>query len=176
MGEQLEKQNNEIQSALREIDVAVLQKDIPEIENQTLEFVKYRYYVGLGLAAMVLLILFCFIMGLFYGMCGSHGSSHPLLLYHGPLLWHVWQPWFFSSSSASSWASSMACVAAMVLLTLFCFIMGLFYGMRGSHGSSHPLLLHHGPLLWHAWQPWFFSSSSASSWASSMACVAAMVL
>ena len=42
MGQQLEKQNNEIQSALQEIDVAVLQKDIPEIDNHTLEFVKYR--------------------------------------------------------------------------------------------------------------------------------------
>lgn len=42
MGQQLEKQNNEIQTALQCIDVAVLQKNIPEIENQTLEFVKYR--------------------------------------------------------------------------------------------------------------------------------------
>ena len=42
MGLQLEKQNNEIQSALREIDVAVLQKDVPKIDEHTLEYVKYR--------------------------------------------------------------------------------------------------------------------------------------
>ena len=42
MGLQLLKQNNEIQSALREIDVAVLQKDIPKIDDHTLELFKYR--------------------------------------------------------------------------------------------------------------------------------------
>ena len=42
MGKQLEMQNNEIQTALQEINVAVLQKDIPEIDKQTLEFVRYR--------------------------------------------------------------------------------------------------------------------------------------
>eukprot|EP00092_Neocalanus_flemingeri_P006838 GFUD01007383.1.p1 GENE.GFUD01007383.1~~GFUD01007383.1.p1 ORF type:complete len:948 (+),score=147.14 GFUD01007383.1:408-3251(+) len=70
MGLQLEKQNNAIQSALREIDVAVLQKDVPQIDDHTLVYVKYRYYVGLGMASLILLILFCFVMGLFYGMCG----------------------------------------------------------------------------------------------------------
>lgn len=71
MGVQLENQNNEIQSALREIDVAVIQKDVPQIDSYTEMYIEYRYYVGLGMASMVLLILVCFVMGLFYGMCGK---------------------------------------------------------------------------------------------------------
>jgi hypothetical protein len=30
-----------------------------------------RYYVGLGLSSAVLLILVCFSLGVFYGMCGK---------------------------------------------------------------------------------------------------------
>merc|ERR1719445_1586517 len=71
MGVQLERQNNEIQSALREIDVAVLQKDVPQPDEHSGLYIKYRYYVGLGMASLVLIILGCFIMGLFYGMCGK---------------------------------------------------------------------------------------------------------
>ena len=71
MGVQLERQNNEIQSALREIDVAVIQKDVPQLDQHTELYIKYRYYVGLGMASLVLVILGCFIMGLFYGMCGK---------------------------------------------------------------------------------------------------------
>ena len=71
MGKQLENQNNEIQTALREIDVAVLQKDVPQIDDYTGAYVEYRYYVGLGMASLILLILVCFVMGLFYGMCGK---------------------------------------------------------------------------------------------------------
>jgi len=71
MGNQLENQNNEIQSALREIDVAVLQKDVPQLDDYAGVYVEYRYYVGLGMSSLLLLILVCFIMGLFYGMCGK---------------------------------------------------------------------------------------------------------
>ena len=71
MGVQLENQNNEIQSALREIDVAVIQKDVPQLDSYTGLYIEYRYYVGLGMASLVLLVLFCFVMGIFYGMCGK---------------------------------------------------------------------------------------------------------
>ena len=71
MGLQLQRQNNEIQSALREIDVAVIQKDVPQLDQHSELYIKYRYYVGLGMASLVLIILGCFIMGLFYGMCGK---------------------------------------------------------------------------------------------------------
>ena len=96
MGNHLENQNNEIQSALREIDVAVIQKDIPEIDKRAGMYIEYRYYVGLGMASMILIILVCFIMGLFYGMCGKRPGgynedccnrvSHTLLLRQGIML------------------------------------------------------------------------------------------
>lgn len=70
MGVELDRQNNQIQAALRDVDVAVVQKDIPQIDEFSRDFVKYRYYVGLGMSSMVLLIVVCFILGLFYGMCG----------------------------------------------------------------------------------------------------------
>ena len=42
MGLQLEKQSNQIQAALQQIDIGVLQKKVPEIDEHTLEFVEYR--------------------------------------------------------------------------------------------------------------------------------------
>merc|ERR1719483_1026117 len=76
MGAQLEKQSSEIQSALQELDVAVLQKDIPLFDEHTREYVQYRFYIGLGMASLVLLILLCFILGLFYGMCGTRSGGY----------------------------------------------------------------------------------------------------
>merc|ERR1719495_592256 len=72
MGVQLQRQNSEIQQALRQIndDVASVQQEVPEQHLKTLPFVMMRYYLGLGMASTVLLILVLFILGLFYGMCG----------------------------------------------------------------------------------------------------------
>merc|ERR1711970_1248182 len=42
MGLQLEKQSNQIQAALQQIDIGVIQKKVPEIDDHTLEFVEYR--------------------------------------------------------------------------------------------------------------------------------------
>jgi len=76
MGLQLEKQSNQIQAALQQIDIGVIQKKVPEIDDHTLEFVEYRFYIGLGMSCLVLLILFCFIMGLFYGLCGTRPGGY----------------------------------------------------------------------------------------------------
>merc|ERR1719167_2132780 len=72
MGLQLQRQNSDIQQALRQIndDVASVQQEVPEQHLKTLPFVMMRYYLGLGMASTVLLILVLFILGLFYGMCG----------------------------------------------------------------------------------------------------------
>jgi len=75
MGVQLSDRNSEIQSALRDIDFRTLQRDVPQIDSHTLQVVEWRYYVGLGMASVILLILFCFILGLFYGMCGRRPGS-----------------------------------------------------------------------------------------------------
>jgi len=71
LGEELERQNNVIQDALREIDIGSIQKDVPLIHDHTHQYMEWRYYVGLGLSSLVLLILICFVFGLFYGMCGK---------------------------------------------------------------------------------------------------------
>jgi len=71
MGFQLESQYHKVRSALQEIDIAVLKRDIPKLDEHTLEYVEYRYYVGLVMSSCILLILVCFILGLFYGMCGK---------------------------------------------------------------------------------------------------------
>jgi len=71
MGVQLENQNNKIKAALQEIDLAVIKKDIPKLDDHTIEYVEYRYYIGLVMSSAILIILFCFILGLFYGMCGK---------------------------------------------------------------------------------------------------------
>jgi len=75
LGQQLERQNNEIQAALREVDIGLIQKDIPLIDDSSQPFIEYRYYAGLVLASMVLLILLCFVFGLFYGMCGRRAGG-----------------------------------------------------------------------------------------------------
>ena len=37
----------------------------------SLQWVEYRFYLGLSMASLILLILLSFILGLFYGMCGK---------------------------------------------------------------------------------------------------------
>eukprot|EP00090_Calanus_glacialis_P030997 TRINITY_DN5063_c0_g1_i1.p1 TRINITY_DN5063_c0_g1~~TRINITY_DN5063_c0_g1_i1.p1 ORF type:complete len:942 (-),score=271.59 TRINITY_DN5063_c0_g1_i1:188-3013(-) len=71
MGVQLQNQNNKIKAALQEVDLAVIKKDIPKLDEHSLKYVEYRYYVGLVMSSAILMILLCFILGLFYGMCGK---------------------------------------------------------------------------------------------------------
>jgi prominin 1 len=71
LGEELDRQNADIQAALREVDIGVIQKDIPLIDHHSQPFFEYRYYIGIGLSSLILLILLCFVFGLFYGMCGK---------------------------------------------------------------------------------------------------------
>lgn len=71
LGVQLSDQNNNIQAALNDIDIAAVQKDIPLIDQHSGPWIQYRYYAGIGLSSLVLLILLCFILGLFYGMFGK---------------------------------------------------------------------------------------------------------
>merc|ERR550534_3156345 len=55
MGVQLQRQNSEIQQALRQVndDVASVQQEVPEQHEKTLKYVKWRYYLGLGMASTV---------------------------------------------------------------------------------------------------------------------------
>ncbi|XP_023348230.1 prominin-like protein [Eurytemora carolleeae] len=75
LGEELDRQNSEIQAALREVDIGVIQKDVPLIDHYTQQYFEYRYYIGIGLSSLILLILVCFVLGLFYGMCGKRAGG-----------------------------------------------------------------------------------------------------
>ena len=70
MGRELQRQNSRIQSALRRVDVRLVQQEVPVLHQKGQKFLEYRYYLGLGMASAVLLLLVLFILGLFYGMCG----------------------------------------------------------------------------------------------------------
>jgi prominin 1 len=77
MGKYLEDQANDIQRYLNEMDssVATVESDIPKIKPLLDEYGDYAFYIGLGMAFMVLLILLCYIFGLFYGFCGKRPGN-----------------------------------------------------------------------------------------------------
>ena len=70
MGEELKERAMQIGATLASVPVAPALADLPKFDGLTAKWVKYRYYLGLGMASAVLLLLVCFILGLFYGMCG----------------------------------------------------------------------------------------------------------
>ena len=35
----------------------------------------YMYYIGFGMSLMVLLVLICYVLGLFYGFCGNRPGN-----------------------------------------------------------------------------------------------------
>lgn len=75
IGEELKEKNMDIQSVLSNIDIPPLLEEVPKMEDLTLQWVEYRYYTGMVMASIVLLILFCFVLGLFYGFCGRRAGA-----------------------------------------------------------------------------------------------------
>ncbi len=77
MGQQLEDQANDIQKYLNEFDgsVASVESDIPKIKPLLVEYGDYVFYIGLGMSFMLLIILLCYIFGLFYGFCGKRPGN-----------------------------------------------------------------------------------------------------
>ena len=74
-GEELEYKNSDIQEALKSIDIGTLHKDAKLMKQGDIIF-EVRFYIGLGLACLVALILLCFVFGLFYGMCGRRPGGY----------------------------------------------------------------------------------------------------
>ena len=74
-GEELEYKNNDIQEALKSIDIATLHKDVGMMKQGDIIY-EVRFYIGLGLSCLVALILVCFVFGLFYGMCGRRPGGY----------------------------------------------------------------------------------------------------
>ncbi len=77
MGQKLEDKAAEIQSFLNDVEdnLSSVHKDIPEVRPVLDEYGVYVYYIGLGMSCMVLLILSCHILGLFYGFCGKRPGN-----------------------------------------------------------------------------------------------------
>ena len=59
--------------------VETVSGDIPRLKPKLTEYSEYLLYIGLGMAAMLLIVLVCFVLGLFYGFCGKRpggGGGH----------------------------------------------------------------------------------------------------
>jgi len=70
MGDELKERAMQIGATLASVPVAPALADLPKLDELTSKWVEYRYYLGLGMASVILLLLICFILGLFYGLCG----------------------------------------------------------------------------------------------------------
>jgi prominin 1 len=77
MGQKLEEKAGQIQELLNEVEAGLssVHRDIPEVQPILDEYGLYAYYIGLGMSCLVLLILSCHILGLFYGFCGKRPGN-----------------------------------------------------------------------------------------------------
>ena len=77
MGRQLSDKAADIQRVLNEFDsnIGRINRDIPKIKPELDEYSNYIYYIGLGMSSLVLIILTCYIFGLFYGFCGKRPGN-----------------------------------------------------------------------------------------------------
>ena len=77
MGVELAEKSAEIQTILHKLDggLTIARNKIPwYYENVTL-YSEYLHYIGLGMCCLVLLILFSYVFGLFYGFCGKRPGN-----------------------------------------------------------------------------------------------------
>ncbi|BET01929.1 Prominin [Nesidiocoris tenuis] len=51
-------------------------KTVDEKESQLLEYAQYRYYMGLGVCLVLIVVLFCLSAGLLCGYCGRRPDAH----------------------------------------------------------------------------------------------------
>jgi len=78
MGVELSEKAAQIQHVLNEFDgsLQVIQNDIPRQKAPMDEYIGgYMYYIGFGMSLMVLLVLICYVLGLFYGFCGNRPGN-----------------------------------------------------------------------------------------------------
>lgn len=77
MGRQLSDKAADIQRVLNQFDsnIGRINRDIPKIKPELDEYSNYIYYIGLGMSCLVLLILSCYVFGLFYGFCGKRPGN-----------------------------------------------------------------------------------------------------
>ena len=77
MGRQLSDKAADIQRVLTEFDSTMgrINREIPKVKPDLNEYSNYIYYIGLGMSCLVLLILCCYVFGLFYGFCGKRPGN-----------------------------------------------------------------------------------------------------
>uniref|UniRef100_A0A0K2T7V4 Prominin1Alike [Acyrthosiphon pisum] n=2 Tax=Lepeophtheirus salmonis TaxID=72036 RepID=A0A0K2T7V4_LEPSM len=78
MGQMIEEKSVEIQGALNEVNRGIdsVRRDLPSYVSFTMRDIgKNLYYIGLGMSCLVLIILICYILGLFYGFCGKRPGN-----------------------------------------------------------------------------------------------------
>jgi len=71
MGRELEQRAQEVGGTLGQVTTAPLLAELPKLDQLTERWVEWRYYLGLGMASALLLVLIFFVLGLFYGLCGK---------------------------------------------------------------------------------------------------------
>ena len=77
MGRQLSDKAADIQRVLNEFysTMGRINREIPKVKPDLNEYSNYIYYIGLGMSCLVLLILCCYVFGLFYGFCGKRPGN-----------------------------------------------------------------------------------------------------
>ncbi|XP_063234442.1 prominin-1-A isoform X3 [Bacillus rossius redtenbacheri] len=77
-GEKIKEIANEISQALKDVKTQLRGADNTITQGQKYidKYARYRYYLCLGISCILLLILFCLTMGLFYGFCGKRPDEY----------------------------------------------------------------------------------------------------
>ena len=77
MGQTLEERAEQVESVLNKAQSRFTQAhtSIPNMKPYLDDYGIYVYYIGLGMSCLVLLILSCHILGLFYGFCGKRPGN-----------------------------------------------------------------------------------------------------
>ncbi len=77
MGRQLEARYDQISAFLENLKkiVGPIRSEIPKAQPILDEYGVYVYYIGLGMSMLVLIVLTCHILGLFYGFCGKRPGN-----------------------------------------------------------------------------------------------------
>lgn len=77
MGKKLEEKAGQIKEFLSNVQSGFrsINQKVPETQPILDEYGVYVYYIGLGMSCLVLLVLSCHILGLFYGFCGKRPGN-----------------------------------------------------------------------------------------------------
>ena len=77
MGQELHKTYRQIQEVLKQVESGLdgVHHSVPNVQPEINEYGRYVYYIGLGMSCLVLLVLSCHILGLFYGFCGKRPGN-----------------------------------------------------------------------------------------------------